>query len=408
MENSQHHWSRRKFIAAMGGAGAFVFINPFSSWTTFSSEDDRIAKIVSKTFGIDTHNHVDVPLILSELPGPKLDLRGEIKKSGLSGVVMTFAVDYQKLTEEGQAYDRFLNGLTAMDQVLEDNSMKRALNLADLETAKKAKTPIVIQSVEGGHFLEGKIERLKVAYDRGLRHFGLLHDNDASVPLGDVFTNPPQWGGLTAFGAEVIRECERLGILIDLSHCDNNSINAALKIAKKPVLVSHSGLNTRLGNNEMMSKMMLPRLITKEQAKIVAGNGGVIGVWTHLAEKPSDFAENIKGMVDVVGIDHVAIGTDTKMTPAYHSPNDNWVQSQNKPKQDKNTDKGHQSEQNSGKQQQKHIEKTTNTNWADQKRGFYYSVVESLLNAGFGENEIGKIGGGNYCRIFGEATNHKN
>lgn len=404
MENCQHYWSRRKFIAAMSGAGAFVFVNPFSSWTTFSSEDDKIAKIVSKTFGIDTHNHVDVPLILSELPAPKLDLRGEIKKSGLSGIVMTFAVDYQKLTKEGEAYERFLNGITAMDQVLENNSMKRALNLADLDTAKKAKTPIVIQSVEGGHFLEGKIERLEIAYSRGLRHLGLLHDNDASVPLGDVFTNPPHWGGLTTFGSEVIKECERLGILVDLSHCDNDTINATLKIAKKPVLVSHTGLNTRLGKNEMMSKMMLPRLISKEQAKIVAGNGGVIGVWTHLAEKPFDFAENIKAMVDVVGIDHVAIGTDTKMTPAYHSPNDNWGKSSNKQRPDKNTDKEHQFDKPVGKQEKKHVEKTTNTNWTDQKRGFYYSVVESLLNAGFSENEIGKIGGGNYCRIFDEAT----
>ncbi|MCD9853176.1 membrane dipeptidase [Epilithonimonas sp. JDS] len=400
MEFTQNNWSRRKFIFTMGGAGAFVLINPFSSWTFENNSEDEVAKIVARTFGIDTHNHIDVPLNQEELPGPKLDLMGEIKKSGLSGIVMTFAVDYQKLTREGEAYERFLNGLTAMDNVLESNAIKRALNLADLKAAKKSKKPIVIQSVEGGHFLEGKIERLEVAYERGLRHLGLLHDNDASVPLGDVFTNPPKWGGLTTFGADVVKECERLGILVDLSHCDDNTINGALKIATKPVLVSHTGLNTRLGNNELMSKMMRPRLISEAQAKIVAEKGGVIGVWTHLAESPTEFATNIKAMVDIVGIDHVAIGTDTKMTPAYHSPNDNWGQNQGKPKSDGNVNNDSKPKQ----ENKKHREKTTNNNWENQKLGFYYSVVEALLKAGFNEKEIGKIGGGNYCRIFDEAT----
>lgn len=403
MESIQNNWSRRKFIFTMGGAGAFVLINPFSSWTFANNSEDEVAKIVARTFGIDTHNHIDVPLNLAELPGPKLDLMGEIKKSGLSGIVMTFAVDYQKLTREGEAYERFLNGLTAMDNVLESNAMKRALNLADLQAAKESKKPIVIQSVEGGHFLEGKIERLEVAYKRGLRHLGLLHDNDSSVPLGDVFTNPPKWGGLTTFGADVVKECERLGILVDLSHCDDNTINGALKIATKPVLVSHTGLNTRLGNNELMSKMMRPRLISEAQAKIVAEKGGVIGVWTHLAESPTEFAANIKAMVDIVGIDHVAIGTDTKMTPAYHSPNDNWGQNQGKPKSEGNVNNDNKPKQ----ENKRHAEKTTNTNWENQKRGFYYTVVEALLKAGFNEKEIGKIGGGNYCRIFDEATKRR-
>ena len=154
---------------------AAVLLNPFSSWASSNETDKKVANIVAKTFGIDAHNHIDVPLNLAELPGPNIDLFGEMNKSGLSAIVMTFAVDYQKLNNEGEAYHRFLNGLTAMDKVLESNSMKRALNLADLKVAKKAKTPVVVQSVGGGHFLEGKTERLGIAYKRGLRHLGLLH-----------------------------------------------------------------------------------------------------------------------------------------------------------------------------------------------------------------------------------------
>jgi membrane dipeptidase len=408
MSNKQQ-WNRRSFLMTMGGAGTALMLNPLLSWAA-TDVDPRIAAIVAKTFGIDTHNHIDVPLIKSELPGPKVDLAGELKKSGLLAICMTFAVDYQKLVNPGDAYERFLNGLTAMDEILKTNNIKRSLNYADLQLAYKIKQPTVIQSVEGGHFLEGKIERLEVAYDRGLRHLGLLHDNDASVPLGDIFTKTPQWGGLTTFGVEVIKECERLGILVDLSHCDNNTVNGALKVAKKPVLVSHTGLNTRLGNNEAMSKMMMPRLINKEQGKIVANNGGVIGVWTHLADSPTEFADNIKAMVDVVGIDHVCIGTDTKLTPAYRSPTDKGrggdgnkkPQGQDGPAKTENNNKDQKGSVVEGNK--KPGGGGTNQAWESQKQGFYYTVVESLLNTGFTEKEIGKIGGGNYCRIFDAAT----
>ena len=118
----------------------------------------------------------------------------------------------------------------------------------------------MIQSVEGGHFLEGHIERLVEAYKRGLRHLGLLHDNDAYVPLGDVYTNPVRWGGLSSFGADIVKECNRLGVLVDLTHASNEAVKAALKVAAKPVIISHTNPDTRLGQNERMAGIMKPRL----------------------------------------------------------------------------------------------------------------------------------------------------
>lgn len=409
MPTFQPTWSRRAFLAATTGASAALLLSPLKGWA-LDEADPRVAALVVSTIGIDAHNHIDVPLATAEGPGPAIDLAGELKRSGLTAICMTFAVDYQALRNPGEAYERFLNGLTAQDQQLKANGLQRALNLADLRGTHQKHQSTVIQSVEGGHFLEGKLERLTVAYERGLRHLGLLHDHDASVPLGDVFTNPAQWGGLTAFGADVIRECNRLGILVDLAHANAETVAAALKVTTKPVLISHTGLDTQLGSDSNMARMMRPRLISREQAKMVADADGVIGVWTHLADTPLAYAQNVRALVEVVGIDHVCIGTDTKLTPSYRPPGGfggpkpgesrplSGGASANRPAGPQN-DKGPAGGPKGGR-----IGERTNQAWADQLGGFYYAVVEALLKTGFTKEEIGKIGGGNFCRLFDSAT----
>ncbi|MES2519278.1 MAG: membrane dipeptidase [Bacteroidota bacterium] len=397
MGNTQQEWSRRNFITTITGTGTVIMLNPLLSWA-IKQDDPRIATIVAKTIGVDSHNHIEVPLNKIDSSYPEMDLAGEIKKSGLSAICMTFAVDYQQLINPGDGYNRFINGLDAMDNALKSNNMKRSLNLADLKSAHKKQKPTVIQSVEGGHFLEGKLERMQEAYHRGLRHLGLLHDNDASVPLGDIFTKPVQWGGLTAFGADVIKECNNLGILVDLAHCTNETVNAALKVATKPVLISHTGLDTQLGQNQNMAKMMKPRLISKEQAKIVADAGGVIGVWTHLSDSALEYAQNVRALVDVVGIDHVCIGTDTKMTPPYRPQTPNQGNADNRKDKPVSDNKG---------ENRVRVGERTNDAWQEQKVGFYYAVVDAMLKTGFTVDEIGKFGGGNFCRIFDAATSGK-
>jgi microsomal dipeptidase-like Zn-dependent dipeptidase len=161
-----------------------------------------------------------------------------------------------------------------------------------------------------------------------------------------------------------------------------------------------------------MARMMRPRLISKEQAKIIADTGGVIGVWTHLADTPLEYAQNIRALVDIAGIDHVCIGTDTKLTPAYRpagsfgpKPGESkppfggdTINQHKAPPIDKAHD-GPGGGQNRGK-----IGGGTNQTWKDQKVGFYYAVVDALLKVGFTADEIGKVGGGNFCRVFDAAT----
>jgi microsomal dipeptidase-like Zn-dependent dipeptidase len=313
-----------------------------------------------------------------------------------------------------------------MDEQLSRNHMQRTLNLTDLQSAHNRGEPTVIQAVEGGHFLEGHLDRLEVAYKRGLRVLGLLHDSDASVPLGDIYTAPAHLGGLTEFGANVIKECNRLGILVDLTHASADTVAAALKLSTKPVVFSHTGLDTRLGNGPM-GQMMRPRLISKEHAKRIADPGGLVGVWTHLVDSPAEYVQAVRDMVDAVGIDHVCIGTDTKLTqsnnpggfggprgaqnrgpdagpnggpPGGGPPPGGWPGGFGGP------DGGRRGPGQGGGPGggRGRGGGRTNQAWADQKLGFYYAVVEQMVNQGFAAEEIGKIGGGNFCRVFDAAT----
>src|SRR6201999_2173656 len=103
-----------------------MMFNPLAAWAcnspwSIAGIDPRVAAIVAATIGIDTHNHVDVPLTAADVPGRHIDLTGEMKRSGLSAICMTFALDYQQLRNPGDGYDRFKNGLASMDQQLERN-----------------------------------------------------------------------------------------------------------------------------------------------------------------------------------------------------------------------------------------------------------------------------------------------
>ena len=242
------------------------------------------------------------------------------------------------------------------------------LNLKDLQTAHDHGQPTIVQTVEGSHFIEGHLDRVAEVYKRGVRNLQLLHERDDMVSrLGDTNTGTAHLGGLTAFGAEVVKECNRLGILVDMAHASNETVLGVLKVANQPFIVSHTSLDSRTGGNPKMVEMMRPRLISKEHAKVVADAGGVVGVWTKLAGSLKEFVESIKAMVNAVGIDHVGIGTDTDLLSSREGQG-------------------------------------TNKAYPGLTGGFFHAVVGEMLLQGFTPADIGKVSGGNFCRVFGKVT----
>jgi membrane dipeptidase len=189
----------------------------------------------------------------------------------------------------------------------------------------------------------------------------------------------------------VIKECNRLGILVDLAHANMETTEAALKVTTRPVIISHTGLDTQLGTDPRTAQMMRPRLISKEQAKVLADAGGLVGVWTHLANTPLEYVRNIRALVDVIGVDHVCIGTDTKLTQPSPRPMGTGPGGPGGPQQ-------------GAPHPVPRVGERTNLAWQDQTEGFYYVVVDAMLRTGYRPDEIAKIGGGNFLRVFGEAV----
>lgn len=237
--------SRRAFLATVAGTGGAVLLG--ANRLRAAEIDPQVAHIVARTIAVDMHNHLPIKFVkdaTDSSPTPGIDLAAQIKRSGFTAICQTFAVDNLVTKELGGYYKQYLQGMAFEDKLLADNHMRRALTMKDLETAHAQRQPVIVQSIEGAEFLEGRMERIEEAYKRGLRHMQLLHEQDDTIsPLGDVYTAPAaHLGGLTARGVEVIHECERLGIVVDMAHGTAETIMGALKAAKQPLLVSHPGL----------------------------------------------------------------------------------------------------------------------------------------------------------------------
>lgn len=178
---------------------------------------------------------------------------------------------------------------------------------AELDAARTT-GPAVLVAAEGGDFLEGAVGRLDEFYETyHLRHLQLTHYRPNEI--GDIQTEPPVHGGLSAFGAEIVRACNRRGIVVDVAHAPYDMVKRVVAVSDRPIVLSHTSLAASPGR--------FSRLITSDHARAVADTGGVIGVWPTrgIFRARADFVAGIKRLVDVVGIDHVGIGSDMRGLP---------------------------------------------------------------------------------------------
>src|SRR5438270_751049 len=200
--------------------------------------------VLRKSISVDVHSHGGKTGITSKAP-PSDDIANAMRAGSLAVACLADVPDGPVLgrdaagalaairtPEPGQLYRHHLDRLAWMDELVAHHGVRRALSAADLETAHRTGQPAIIGDVEGLDFLDGKLERLEEAHQRGLRHLQLVHytPND----IGDFQTGTVTHDGLTEFGAEVIRACHRLGFVCDVAHATEEMAKQAVKVATKP------------------------------------------------------------------------------------------------------------------------------------------------------------------------------
>lgn len=310
---------------------------------------------------VDIHSHAGGIASIARLKSGVgfSSIRAPMREGGMAVICLAMVADSPAIHMDGPRIRPYRDpapgelrdhAVLAFDRVLQlarSESLGVIANAAEFRAASAA-APAAIIAAEGADFLEGQIDRLDEAHRRWtLRHLQLTHYRVNE--LGDIQTEPPVHGGLTDFGAAVVRRCNRLGIVVDVAHATTDLVRRAASVTTKPLVLSHTSFTSRPGP--------FSRQISAEHAKLIADTGGVIGVWPPAGIYPTlaAMAAGIARLVSVVGIDHVGIGTDLRGLPS-------------------------------------------GTVFPDYQT--LPALAEALLDAGIAEAGLPKILGGNYARVF--------
>lgn len=229
-----------------------------------------------------------------------------IEHSGVTALNITLAaVDGDFLT----ACKNVENALAILER--ERDRFTLARSVADIRRAKVEGKVAIVFNFQNGHPIEGSLNKLLLFRELGLRNMQITY-NERNF-IGDGCGEPAN-SGLSLFGREVVKAMNRWGLAIDLSHVGERTSLEAIELSEQPCIFSHSNPRARADH---------PRNLTDEQMERCSDRGGVIGVcgwgpicWTG-GDKPPDLADllgHVQYIADLVGVDHVAVGTDSQST----------------------------------------------------------------------------------------------
>ena len=194
------------------------------------------------------------------------------------------------------------NAVTGSDGKLQAVDKAQQLDALLAARQKDRSTVGAMLTIEGLHNLEGKLENLDRLYDAGFRMAGFTHffDNELGGSMHGL-----KKGGLTPFGRDILRRMEAKGMIVDIAHLSHAGVAEVLAMAKRPVVSSHGGVQATCKVN---------RNLTDDEVRGVAKAGGIIGIgyWEGAicSTDPRAAAKAMKHVRDLVGIQHVALGSD--------------------------------------------------------------------------------------------------
>jgi membrane dipeptidase len=214
--------------------------------------------------------------------------------------------------------DRYLPdaGLrVALDQIARLSAETRACpkfaickSYRDIESALKEDKIALLITMEGAEPLGTDLNLLRIFYELGVRSMGLTHARSNEAGHGGIFaSNGSSREGLTKFGRDLVKECEALGVIIDLAHINPAGFNDILSVIKKPPIVSHTNVRRYYD---------IERNISDDQIKMIGERRGVIGVNSVLVSPKEGtstldrYVDHIEHIANLIGIDGVGIGFD--------------------------------------------------------------------------------------------------
>jgi membrane dipeptidase len=309
-----------------------------------------LAPVRAQMIGIDSHIDTAQRVLIERANLAERSHRGHVdlprlKEGGVNAPF--FALWVPTYYHGSEAIRRTLDLRDAMQRLFDTHPelIAPALNASDVERVTRSGRIAAILTLEGGHQIDDDLGVLRMYYQLGIRAMTLTHFRNTD--WADSSTDKPVHNGLTEFGKQVVREMNRLGMIVDVSHVSDKTFYDTLAVSTKPVLVSHSSCRALSD---------VPRNVTDDMLRALAKNGGVIGInfgegflnpkdaemlkanITAIASEPSltgtaldayaaeqfqkelvpqptygtlaDAVAHIDHAVKVAGIDHVGIGSD--------------------------------------------------------------------------------------------------
>ena len=325
---------------------------------------------------IDTH--FDLPMDLYEKRGRSnvlaTEFLPEFEAGGMGIIGAAIYIEDQYLPERGLQ--------VALGQIArlytEAEQSKRCVvcrTHEEISRALDSKKIGFLITMEGVEPLGDDLDLLRVFYELGVRAIGLTHARTNAAGHGGIFAasgSSPE--GLTPFGRDLVRECEKLGVIVDLAHINPAAFKEIVDLTTKPLIVSHT--NSRKFYD-------VERNISDEQIKMIGQRRGVIGVNSVLVSPKQEtstldcYVDHIQHIADLIGIDCVGIGFDF-----FEFIYRQWPESKKKWMAEKLTTPHF-------------IPDLTNHSHAR-------NLTRKLIERGFSDDDIAKILRGNWLRIFKE------
>ncbi len=254
----------------------------------------RVTRLMQRATVIDLHDDTTQMIVDEGYDLGKLHDYGQVdiprmRKGSVGGIFMSIWTDSDRFTPT-EAVRRTLIQIDGVrrETARHPGDLELATTADEIVAARKRGHIAILMGVEGGHAIDSDLAVLRTYAQLGVRYLTLTHTNH--TPWADSSAPPPQHNGLTEFGRQVVREMNRLGMMVDISHVADKTFFDALETSAAPVIASHSSSRAIAS---------APRNMTDAMLKALAGKGGVVHINYYEGFLDNDYAAREKALTEL-------------------------------------------------------------------------------------------------------------